>query len=59
MADIAINMQTPMMRSDRERLKKLQDENGHETLGETIGWLIDECEKLKAELDLTGLDGAV
>lgn len=59
MADIAMNFQTPMMRSTRDRLKKLQDENGHETLGETIGWLIDECEKLKAELELTGLDEAV
>lgn len=53
MPDIAVNLQTPIMRSTRDKLKTLQDEHGHETIGETIGWLIDEvedCHTLCAEL---------
>ena len=42
MADVAVTLQTPIMRSVRSRLKEIQEERGYENMGETIGWLIDE-----------------
>ena len=57
MPDVAVNLQTPIMRSVRAKLKKIQEEHGHETIGETIGWLIEENERLHAEIELSQLDG--
>lgn len=45
MTAVAVTLQTPIMKSTRSQLKQLQDEHGHENLGETIGWLIDEVER--------------
>lgn len=42
MAEIAVNLQTPILKSVRDRLKELQDENGHDNAGETIGMLLAE-----------------
>ena len=47
MPDVAVSMQTPIMRSVRDKLKKVQEEQGFETIGETIGWLIEEAEKVE------------
>ena len=44
MADVAVNLQTPILKSVRDRLKEMQEEHGHDNAGETIGWLIDEIE---------------
>ena len=46
-AEIAVNLQTAILRSDRDRLKRVQDGHGFETLGETIGWLLDQTEVLQ------------
>jgi hypothetical protein len=61
MADVAVNLQTPILKSTRDQLKELQEEHGHDTLGETIGWLIDEiddckalCSELQEEIGRTG-----
>ena len=51
MPDVAVTLQTPIMRSVRSRLKDIQEEHGHENMGETIGWLIDEVEARGAEID--------
>ena len=45
--ETAVTLQTAILRSTRERLKDLQEEHGHENMGETIGWLIDEVEAMK------------
>jgi len=45
--NIAVNLQTPIMKSTRDRLKELQDEHAHENIGETIGWLIDGFDAMK------------
>ena len=47
MPDVAVNLQTPILKSVRDRLKELQEENGHDNAGETIGWLLDEVEAMK------------
>ena len=53
MADTAVTLQTPILRSTRDKLKELQEEQGLDNPGELIGWLIDEvedCHTLCAEL---------
>ena len=47
MTDVAVNLQTPILKSTRDRLKELQEEHGHETIGETITWLIGEVKAMK------------
>jgi len=47
MTDVAVNLQTPILKSTRDRLKELQEEHGHDNAGETIAWLIDEVEAMK------------
>ena len=44
MADVAVNLQTPILKSVRDRLKEIQEDIGHDNAGETIGWLIDGFE---------------
>jgi len=41
MSEVAVNLQTPILKSVRDRLKELQEEHGHETIGETIAHLLD------------------
>lgn len=50
MSEVAVNLQTAILKSTRDRLKELQDEHGHGNVGETIGWLIDENEAMKDEV---------
>ena len=40
MTDVAVNLQTPILKSVRDRLKELQEGLGHDNAGETIGWLM-------------------
>ena len=44
MPDVAVNLQTPILKSTRDRLKELQEELGHDNAGETIAWLLHEIE---------------
>lgn len=44
MADVAVSLQTPILRSTKDRLKDIQEEQGHDNAGETIEWLINEVE---------------
>jgi len=39
--EIGVTLQTPILKSVRTRAQEIQEEHGHENLGETIGWLID------------------
>ena len=48
MTDVAVSLQTPIMRSTLDKLNKIKEDNGHANAGESIGWLIDEIEMLKA-----------
>ena len=41
MPDVAVNLQTPILKSVRDRLKELQEEHGHDNAGETIAFLLD------------------
>jgi len=41
MTDIAVTLQTPIMKSVKLRAQEIQEEHGHENLGETFGWLIE------------------
>ena len=43
--DKAVTLQTAILKSVRDKLKQIQEEHGHESIGETIGWLIDEVER--------------
>lgn len=52
-------LQTPILQSVKDQLYELKDRFGHGTTGETIGWLIDKNEELKAEIELIQLDGPV
>lgn len=45
MSDVAVNLQTPIMRSTLDKIGKLKEEHGHANAGETIGWLIEEVER--------------
>lgn len=47
--EVAVNLQTAILKSTRTKLKDLQEEHGHENLGETIGWLIDEVGKCRGK----------
>lgn len=47
MPDVAVNLQTPILKSMRDRLKELQEKHGHDNAGETIGWLLDEFDAMK------------
>jgi hypothetical protein len=38
-------MSTPILKSTRDRLKELQEENGHDNTGETIGMLLEHHER--------------
>lgn len=39
--EIGVTLQTPILKSVRTRAQEIQEEHGHENLGETFGWLID------------------
>ncbi len=45
MVDVAVSLQTPIMRSTLNKLNKIKEENGHANVGESIGWLIHEMER--------------
>jgi hypothetical protein len=45
MPDVAVNLQTPILKSTRDRLKELQEERGHDNAGETIGMLLEHHER--------------
>ena len=45
--DKAVTLQTAILESTKDELKKLQEEHGHSNPGETIGWLIDEVKAMK------------
>ena len=47
MTDVAVILQTPILKSTRDRLKELQEELGHDNVGETVAWLIDEFDAIK------------
>jgi len=49
MADVAVNLQTPILKSVRDRLKETQEDHGHDNAGETIGWLLDEVKAMEEE----------
>lgn len=48
---IPAHLQTPILKSVKDKLYELKTENGHESPGETIGWLIDETERLQKIVD--------
>ena len=48
MAEAAVNLQTAILKSDRDRLKMAQEDKGFETLGEVIGWLLDQVEEIES-----------
>ena len=45
--DKAVTLQTAILESTRDALRKLQEEHGHSNPGETIGMLIDEVNAMK------------
>ena len=45
MVDVAVNLQTPIMRSVVDKLNAIKKENRHANVGESIGWIIDEMER--------------
>ena len=51
MAEAAVNLQTAILKSDRDRLKNLQEICVFDTIGEVIGWLLDQVERDEPEGD--------
>ena len=45
--DKAVTLQTAILKSDRDKLQKIQKGAGHASIGETIGWLVKEFEARK------------
>lgn len=45
-ADVAVSLQTPIMRSVLNKLNKIKEDEGHTNAGETIGWIIEKTERL-------------
>lgn len=45
--DKAVMLQTAIMKSTRDRLKEIQEEHKHETLGETIFYILEKIDDLE------------